>query len=682
MRKESRLIKPVVFLLSALFMLIAGQSLLSGQEKKWPEIAPEELAMTDCPQQPGAAAIYLYREEIEDRSESLTSIFERIKILTPAGRDYGNIEIIYRPEYETVEKIQVRVVSPGGQARDFQGNIMEKTGIKVGSLEVKIKTIAVPDVSPGDIIDYRYNIRTKKVELGGQRFDFSILLNARTEIFGEKIYSLPATTWYLEADLFTRKLRFVFESERSVATLFDGRCRLAWVSNKLKGNLPVSSGNRIELVAENIPAFEEERFMPPEDNERMLVNLFYIDDQIKDFDDYWEKVARAWKGEAESFMRGKSELNQEITFIVGDETDPLVKLKKIYEQVQKIQNLSYAEEMTSEEEKRYKDNKKVADVLKNRYGYRTEITRTFISLARAAGLEANLVRVVSRDDKLFRRTLPLFYTQFDAELALVRIGDKVQAFDPGTPFCPFGLIHWTKSNTTAISYENKQVSFLTTPLFPPETALTQRQFSLALDREGNLSGQVKVTYQGQEALIRRLKYRHSDEQKKKDSFEEELKKILPLEAKVKLSNLTGLDESSASLEAEYEIAVPGMATQAGDKLLLPAYPLVNQDRYPFKSAQRKHPVYFDFPYREFDDIIITLPESMTAEARPEARKKETGFFSFGLQAVAEAPQKLHIQRDLIIKKSLLPVEDYPQVKNFFDFIRSSDEEQVVIGGMK
>jgi len=262
---------------------------------------------------------------------------------------------------------------------------MEKTGIKVGSLEAKIKTIAVPDVSPGDIIDYRYNIRTKKVEFGGQRFDFSILLNAWTEIFGEKIYSLPATTWYLEADLFTRKLRFVFESERSVATLFDGRCRLAWVSNKLKGNLPVSSGNRIELVAENIPAFEEERFMPPEDNERMLVNLFYIDDQIKDFDDYWEKVARTWKGEAESFMRGKSELNQEITFIVGDETDPLAKLKKIYEQVQKIQNLSYAEEMTSEEEKRYKDNNKVADVLKNRYGYRTEITRTFISLARAPG---------------------------------------------------------------------------------------------------------------------------------------------------------------------------------------------------------------------------------------------------------------------------------------------------------
>jgi len=69
MRKESRL-KLAVFLPSALFMLIAGQSLLSGQEKKWPEIAPEELAMTDCPQQPGAAAIYLYREEIEDRSEA------------------------------------------------------------------------------------------------------------------------------------------------------------------------------------------------------------------------------------------------------------------------------------------------------------------------------------------------------------------------------------------------------------------------------------------------------------------------------------------------------------------------------------------------------------------------------------------------------------------------------------
>ncbi|MDD8020700.1 MAG: hypothetical protein PHU81_05895 [Acidobacteriota bacterium] len=70
------------------------------------------------------------------------------------------------------------------------------------------------------------------------------------------------------------------------------------------------------------------------------------------------------------------------------------------------------------------------------------------------------------------------------------------------------------------------------------------------------------------------------------------------------------------------------------------------------------------------------------EAVPEARKKDESFSSFSLVAGLEVPQKLHLQRDLIVKKTLLPVSDYPVAKSFFDFIRSSDEEQAVITGIE
>lgn len=554
----------------------------------------------------------------------------------------------------------------------------KKTAVKIGPYEAKIKTIAVPDVSPGYIIDFRYEIRTKEINVDGFVFNIGAFLPAEPGSLSSDFHTLSAARWDLQEDIFTRKIKFVFEADRSVAILFKGRCRLAWVTNKLKGAVPTVSGNRVELVAENIPPFEKEKFMPPESSERITVDIFFIDDLVRDVNDYWERAAKNWKRDADKFIGGKNELNEEIRSITGEETNELTKLQKIYERVQKIQNLSYAEEMTSKEEKKYKENKRAVDVLKRNYGYRNQITRTFVGLARSAGFEAYLVRVVNRDDKIFRQMLPLFYNQFDSEIALVKVGDRIQAFDPGTPFCPFGLIYWPRSNTAAITFEGDKMTFFTTPVFPPDLALSKREISLGIDPEGNLTGKVKVTYQGQEALVRRLKHIHFDEVKKKEDLEDEMKKILPPESKVKLTGLSGLDNNSLQLVVEYEVVIPGLTTQAGDRLLLQIYPLVNPERYPFSSPQRKYPVYFPYPYREFDDIVINLPENVTLEALPEAKKKETDFSSYSLVKTLENPQRLHIQRDFSIKKSYFPVNQYPNLKNFFDFARSSDEEQIIL----
>jgi len=666
------------FLFSLVMILSFGHSLIYGQEKNWPPVTPEELAMTDCPEQPGAPAILLYHERIEDRTKSLLTVFKRIKILTPAGRDYANLEVKYIPELQSVEKIQARIISPDGQTKDYKGNILEKTAVKVGPYEAKIKTLAIPDISPGYIIDFRYELRTKEINVEGFVFNIGAFLPAEPGSISSDFYTFSAASWDLQENIFTRKIKFVFEADRSIAMLFRGRCRLAWVTNKLKGATPTVSGNKVELVAENIPPWEKEKLMPPESTERIKVDILFIDNRVKSADDFWEKAAKDWKDSADKFIGGRNGLNDIVRSIVGEETSELTKLQKIYERVQKIENLSYAEEKTSKEEKKYKENKRVMDVLKRNYGYRNQITRTFVGLARAAGFEAYLVRAVNRNDKIFRQMLPLFYNQFDTEIALVKVNGRVQAFDPGTPFCPFGLVYWPMSNTAGITFEGDKMTFFTTPVFPPDLALSQREVSLEIDPEGNLTGKVKITYQGQEALIRRIRHIHSDEVKKKEDLENELKKILPPESKVKMTGLSGLDNSSAQLVVEYEVIIPGLTTPAGDKLLLQIYPLVNPERYPFSSPQRKYPVYFPYPYREFDDIVISLPESMSLEAVPEAKKKETDFSSFSLVKALENPQRLHIQRDFSIKKSYFPVNQYPALKDFFDFARASDEEQIIL----
>jgi hypothetical protein len=270
--------------------------------------------------------------------------------------------------------------------------------------------------------------------------------------------------------------------------------------------------------------------------------------------------------------------------------------------------------------------------------------------------------VVSRDDKLFRQTIPLFYTQFDSEIAMVKVENKYQSFDPATPFCPFGLLFWPKSNTAALTFENGKPVIFTIPGLRPEQALSQRETALTPDADGNLAGKIQITYHGQEALTRRLKLQHADAIKIKEELEEELRKNLPSGARVSMNNVTGLNENSPQVVVDYEVILTGVVNQVGDRLILPVYPLMNPDRYPFRSAIRKHHIYFDYPYQESDNLTINLPENLGFEALPPIKEKETDSSRFSLKYDQEQPGKIRIRRELCIKKSLFTVS---QLKRFF-----------------
>ena len=61
---------------------------------------PEELSMTSQPQVPGAAAVYLYREETTDDNLHMFSIYVRLKVLTERGKEYANVELDYATSAE------------------------------------------------------------------------------------------------------------------------------------------------------------------------------------------------------------------------------------------------------------------------------------------------------------------------------------------------------------------------------------------------------------------------------------------------------------------------------------------------------------------------------------------------------------------------------------------------------
>jgi hypothetical protein len=58
-------------------------------------VAREELAMTTDSKAPGAAAVYLYREETEDDPHAFRTIYARIKVLTDAGKNAAVVQVSF-----------------------------------------------------------------------------------------------------------------------------------------------------------------------------------------------------------------------------------------------------------------------------------------------------------------------------------------------------------------------------------------------------------------------------------------------------------------------------------------------------------------------------------------------------------------------------------------------------------
>lgn len=677
--------------LTALFVLILAQP-VAAQQKEWPPISPEEAALADCPYQPGAAAVYLFREEIRDEEVPEFKIFKRLKILTAAGRDRANIEIPYSKGVFKVVDLEARVIPPEGHPRVFGGQIFDKTAFRGPGIRVAVKSFALPDVTPGSIIEYRYRLVSDTGRPKGKVEDLYDLLPASPGKppeggigKGMRILSFPAGDWDIQEDLFTRKARFVYVPgslwKIILPYLFEGRgTSLLWFAMRIPGASPVWKKGQLELEVENIPPFEPEELMPPEKSEKMVVHIFHFDSKVKDPKSYWETECRNWQKASESFLGPPDKLADISRRIIGREIDPTLILKKLYVRAQEIRNLSYEKGLTSRQRKEQKirDNRNAADVLARNYGYRSDITRAFVALARAAGFEAEVVRVSNRDDKLFHGSFLSFTGQLDSELAMVTLDGKAMLFDPATPFCPFGLVHWSRSNTTAVRFSDNPPAFFTTPAYPPELALTQREIAMRLDAQGSLDGTALITYQGHEALVRRLSHIHDDSEEIRKSMEEELAELLPMGAQVTMTKIDNIDNNAPALTIQYDVRIPGLAVDAGDRLLLPASPLLGKRQHPFRHADRRYPVYFPYPFREFNDIIITLPEGMTVETRPSSKKVTGEFSSYSLVCVQEEPLKLHIQRDLVIRKSYFALDSYPDLKAFYDAIRTADTDQFIL----
>lgn len=634
--------------LAVVFLAMGSLALRARAGDDWLPVTPEELQMKDNPASPGAHAIYLYRESERNDIEGYERIYRRIKILTEEGRNYGNVEIRFLRDNSQIHNIRARTIRPDGSIVNFDGKVFEKTVVKGRGVRYLAKIFSLPGVEVGSIIEYRYTMDWDR----------------------EFIYS---SHWVIPEELFTRRAKFSLRPSKEFP--------LRWSWRLMPHQEQVSDGKDgvIRLELQNIPGFESEDYMPPENELKARVDFFYSEQQAEmDPDKFWKGVGKKLHGQVEKFTGKRKAMEQAAAATVSADDPPETKLRKLYARAQQIRNTSFERGKTEKEAKREKlkeiDN--VEDVLKRGFANGQQITWLFLALARGAGFEAWPV-VVSRRNEYFFEPKLLDARQLNDNVVLVKAGTKEYYLDPGTAHVPFGLLPWAESGVQGRQLDKDGGTFIWTPLPESTQSRIERKARLKMDEEGTVEGQLNVTYTGLEALRRRLEVRNDDQIARKTLLEDEVKSWIPAGIRVELKNMPAWEASDDSLTAEFKLTVPGWAAVTGRRVLLPVALFSNTERHVFEHANRTYPIYFDFAFAKRDDVTIELPPGLQLSGAPKPQKMDLKFCVYEVSAESQG-SAVHLGRAMSVNGLFLKPDAYPTLRAFFQAVRSNDEQPVVL----
>jgi hypothetical protein len=629
-------------LVGSLLACASAVPFVSQVKTGWPPITPEDLAMQDNPARPGSSAMILLKKENRDDTKRTWETFLRIKIFTEQGREYGNIEIPYVPKAFAVAEIAARVIQTDGRSAEFNGPIYEKTLARQGKSRLMAKTFSLPDIRPGAIVDYRYVMKSKS--------------------------QLSPEPWIVQEKLYIRKVEL--EWLRTDLGIWRAQPR----------SLPESAGFTSDpktwvarAALTDIPAFEAEPFMPPEE---MVTARYVLYRSSANFLNPLTMLGTF----LEDYIGKPSALTSAVKELTSERDSPEDKVRKIYRAVQeRVRNLSYEETYTKQERKRedLKERKSAADVWRLGYGADNEIALLFAALCRAAGFTADPIGVVQRDGQFYDPAIPRV-EQINGWLVAVELPAGSGIFDPGVRFAHPGQISWAKQGVKGIRFGARQAD-VDISLGRPDQNQFRRRITLAMQADGSANASIEMTYSGEDAIERRNDFYDLPKEEREELLRTELKTAFPA-ARIQEIAWEGMDDTSEAARVRYRFTLDRVGQILGSRMLVE--PRLFDRPSPFPNWTRTHPVYLRRSNDVVQEVRILPPAGYELEFAPESKEHRLTLQKgtpglYASSTTRDGGALVHVTR-LTTSPVLIAPEEYLAVKGFYDQIAASERTHVIL----
>ena len=633
---------------------IMGLTSVQALADAWIKPTPEELQMTAEPAAPGAAAIYLLRDERADDKMHVHITYVRLKILTEKGKQYADQEISYEGAQFRIFGVEGRTIHSDGTVIPFTGKPYEKLLEKSGKEKYKATVFTLPDVQVGSILEYRYVLS----------YESNVVVSPR---------------WYLQGPLYVRKAHFQFvPSDRVLEDGHGGvlQGHVAYSAYLPPGGSVVYSpaAKYYTIDVENIPAFPEEEFMPPMHNYSFRALFYYT--IARTADEYWTNEGKYWSKSVDKFIDA-GKLSTVASQIVSPTDTPVQKLQKIYAAVMKLENTSLTREHSGVEDKAQGIKvKTAADIWEQKRGNRDELTRLFVGLARAAGFKAYVGAVTNRDRNLF---VPEYLDmgQLDDDIAIVQIDGKEQFFDPGERYAAFGELHWKHAATQGIRQTDKGTVVFLTPSPVYQSTSELRNAYLEIEPNGKVSGTIRISLTGSRALRWREFALRNDEDALKEQFQETVQREMPPGIEVKTDHFLGLTGWDRNLQGVLNVS-GSMGTATAKRVFLPATFFEATSQPLFALDKRAMPIDLNYPFAMQDTVSIKLPPAFDIERLPkdaEVTFPQNAYYRAKFTREAGVVKSLRV---IVLGNVVYKAEEYPALKDFYQKVNAKDKEPAVL----
>lgn len=640
-------------------VLVLPAVVMAGDE--WRPLDPADLALKAPIVEKDADAEAIFWEvKVDDNPEGdlIFTHYIRIKIFTERGREsQSKIDIPFGNFFGTnirIQDIAARTIKPDGSIVELKkSDVFERMIVKASGVKVKAKSFALPGLEPGSIIEYRWrevrvNRSANYIRLDFQRDIPVQVVKYLIKPFPFEGMGLRAITLHGANSPFTKEKNGFFSTSMA-----------------------------------NMPAMHEEPRMPPENQLKTWMLIYYTKEEKLDAEKYWFDLGKEIYAATKSLLKVNDEVRQAATAATADAKTDDEKIARLFEFCRtKIKNVSDdASGISAEDRKKVKENKAPGDTLKRGMGTGGDIDLLFAALATAAGFDARIVLAPNRGDLFFDKSIPNAYFLQPSSIAL-RVADNWKFYNPGYNYVPLGMLRWQEEGEQALVTDPKQPVWLKTPLSDPVKSQVQRRAKLKLSNDGTLEGEVQIEYSGQFAIERKEENDDDSATQREESLKDEVKIHLST-AEVGNIRVENVTDPVKPFVYAYHVKVPGYAQRTGKRLFLQPAFFQYGARPLFSASARQYPVYFHYPWLEDDEVTIELPQGFSLDNADAPSP-----FSGG--PVGEYKPSIAVTKDghtLIYKRNfffggggniLFTTDAYPQLKNFFDMLNKQDNHTITL----
>lgn len=513
-----------------------------------------------------------------------------------------------------------------------------------------VKKITMPNVKEGSIIELKYNVSS----------DYFRYINPWV------FQTIGAPTRYSEYNM---EIPEFYTFSKNFVGSYYPHIKEVKKKNSNEGDFRIVNQG---WTMTDIPAFEEEDYMRDASNyicriDFELQSFQFPGYKTVNYTQSWNDIKKYLMKDPDFGSQMKKKGVKKNIIAQFDGPNDKEKLVKIYEHVKTS--------MKWNGDRRLFSRNGIGQSWKEGAGSSGDINLTLIAALKAAGYDVEPVVLSTRDRKMLPLTSPSI-SRLNYVLAAVNLDGKRYFLDATDDLLPAFAIPTYCFNGQAIILGEDKVKPV---LFEP----TQKykyvtQNKLKLNEEGELSGVIKKVKSGYAAMSFR---RDLNDATSEEEFLEEMQNDNE-GMEIESHTFENTNNIYKDCKEEYNVIIEDKVENAGDLMYLNPMLYSGYDENPFKLEKRQYPVDYAVPFESTYMLILEIPEGYAVETLPQETKvglpEQGGLFSHSAKVKGNS---ITILSRVKISQTVFLENEYPALKEFYDFIVKSHAEQIVLKKM-